>query len=116
MGNGKREGRVGQLPGLPEALADYRGQGRSGTDGRNSCARSQLGRAPHPVGRWVLASELGREQGLGLGSSWQPEDFQVVAVGGAWWGQVHRSAAGACSPSNLNAAWLRPYGKFFVCF
>lgn len=43
--------------------------------------------SPHSVGRWVLASEPVQDLGLGLGSSWQQEDFQVVTVG-ARWGQV----------------------------
>ena len=44
LGEGDRErGRVGQLLGLPEGLAASRGQGGSGTDGRNSWAYSQLG-------------------------------------------------------------------------
>lgn len=43
-GGGQGEGRrVGQLLGLLEGLAASRGQGGSGTDGRNSCAYSQLG-------------------------------------------------------------------------
>lgn len=64
-----------------------------------------LSRVLNPVGRWVLASELGREQGLGLGGSWQQEDFQVVAVGTGW-GQVH---CWNMLPSSLKRAWLRPW-------
>ena len=42
-GRGTGRGRGGHLLGLPEGLAASRGQGGSGTDGRNSCAYSQLG-------------------------------------------------------------------------
>lgn len=85
--------RVGQLLSLPEASAACGDQGCYGTDGKNSCAYSQLGWAPtsflelSPAGRWILASEPGLEPSLSSGSSRQQEDFQVVAAGTGW-GQI----------------------------